>query len=90
MERLAEFKKLFQRSVKAMSEILKAYKPDVTELECEEFYETFSAFLFGVFPFTKHTEKQIAAMELANVKLNEPSIYEMVYRCLSRLIVERE
>ena len=90
VERLAEFKKLFQRSVKAMSEILKAYKPDVTDLECEEFYEIFSAFLFGVYPFTKHTEKQIEAMELANVKLNEPSIYEMVYRCLSRLIVERE
>lgn len=89
VERLAEFKKLFQRSIMAMSEILKAYKPDVTDLECKEFYETFSAFLFGVFPFTVHTEKQLEAMRLANVTVNEPSIYEMVYRCLLRLIVEK-
>lgn len=90
VERLAEFKKLFQRSVKAMSGILKAYKPDASDLECEEFYETFSSFLFGVFPFTKHTEKQMEAMELAGVKLNEPSIYNMVDRCLLKLIPERE
>lgn len=90
VERLAEFKKLFQRSITAMSEILKAYKSDVADLECEEFYETFSAFLFGVFPFTKHTEKQIEAMELANVKLNEPGIYDMVNRCLVKLIPEKE
>lgn len=76
--------------MKAMSEILKAYKPDVTDLECEEFYETFSAFLFGVFPFIKHTEKQIEAMELANVKWNEPSIYDMVDRCLLKLISVKE
>lgn len=73
-----------------MSEILKAYKPDVTDLECEEFYETFSAFLFGVFPFTKHTEKQMEAMKMANVRLNEPSIYDMVNRCLVKLIPEKE
>ena len=89
VECLAEFKKLFQRSVKAMSEILKAYKQDVTQLECEEFYETFSSFLFGVFPFTKHTKKQMEAMKLANVKMSEPSIYDMVKRCLLRLIPEK-
>lgn len=73
-----------------MNEILRAYKPDVADLECEEFYETFSAFLFGVFPFTKHTEKQKEAMELANVKLNEPGIYDMVDRCLLKLIPEKK
>lgn len=73
-----------------MSEILRAYKPDVTDQECEVFYETFSAFLFGVFPFTKHTEKQIAAMESANVKLNEPGIYDMVDCCLLKLIPEKK
>lgn len=90
VERLAEFKKIFQRSVKAMSDILKAYKQDVTDLECEEFYETFFAFLFGVFPFTKHTEKQMEAMELANVRWNEPGIYDMADRCLLKLIPEKE
>ena len=44
----------------------------------------------SVFPFTKHTEKQMEAMELAGVKLNEPSIYDMVDRCLLKLIPEKE
>lgn len=90
VERLAEFKKLYQRSIKAMDAILKAYKPDVTDLECEGFHETFSAFLFGVFPFTKHTEKQKEAMELAGAEWNEPGIYDMVDRCLLKLIPEKE
>lgn len=48
----------------------------MADLECEGFCETFSAFLFGVFPFTKHTEKQREAMELANVKLNELGLFD--------------
>lgn len=54
--------------------------------ECEEFCQTFSAFLLGCYPFTVHTEKQIEAMRLANVKMRDPGIYEMVYRCVYRLL----
>lgn len=86
IERLADFKRRFQRSIAALSQILHAYKEDVTDPECEEFCETFSAFLFGVFPFTMHTEKQREAMQLAGVKIEEPTIFEMIDRCLLRLL----
>lgn len=86
VERLAEFKGQFLRAVNAMSEILRAYRKGAEESECEEFCQTFSAFLLGCYPFTVHTEKQIEAMRLANVKMREPGIYEMVYRCVYRLL----
>ncbi len=90
MERLAEFKRQFLRSIHAMSGILRAYRTEAKDSECEEFCQTFSAFLFGVYPFTVHTEKQIEAMRLAGVRMSEPTIYEMVYRCLVKLIGDKE
>lgn len=90
MERLAEFKVQFRRLTMALSGILRSYKAGAGEDECEAFCETFSAFLFGVYPFTRHTEKQLEAMRLAGAKVHERSIYEMVYRCLLRLLPEKD
>ncbi len=90
VERLAEFKIQFQRSRAALSEILRAYRADMDGAECGEFCEIFSAFLIGVFPFTAHTEKQREAMRMADVSIAEPSIYEMVYACLLKLLPEEK
>lgn len=89
VERLAEFKVQFQRSVTSLCTILHAYKSDVSDTECEEFCQMFSAFLFGVFPFTTHTEKQLEAMRMAGVRMKEPGIYEMVERGLLRMLPEK-
>lgn len=89
VERLAEFKARFKRLISLLHEILRSYKADISGAEREEFCETFSAFLFGVFPFTKHTDKQIEAMRIADVHMREPSVYEMVYQCLMKLLPER-
>ena len=86
VERLAEFKKLYLRCITALSDILRAYKPDVTGMECEDFCNSFCALLFGVYPFAFHTEKQKEAMKLAGVKFREPTIYQMVYKSLLKLI----
>ncbi|PPB72245.1 TetR/AcrR family transcriptional regulator [Campylobacter hyointestinalis] len=89
VERLADFKVQFKRSVTAFCMILCSYKSDVSKSDCEEFCEMFSAFLFGVFPFTTHTKKQLEAMQMAGVSMKEPSIYEMVERGLLRMIPEK-
>lgn len=89
VERLAEFKIRFKRLIAVLNEILRSYKPDISAAECEEFCETFSAFLFGVFPFTKHSEKQLEAMRIADVHIREPSIFQMVYQCLVKLLPEK-
>lgn len=89
VERLAEFKKLYSRSVTALAQLLNAFKPDIPDKECEAFCESFLAFLFGVYPFAFHTKKQKEAMNLAGVRFREPTIYQMVYQCLLRLIPDK-
>lgn len=85
-ERLADFKTQYKRCVTAFHVMLRCWKPEVTDEECKDFTETFSAFLFGVYPFTRHTEKQIEAMRMAGVPLDEPSIYEMVRKALLKAL----
>lgn len=86
VERLAEFKKLYFRSVTALTEILRGFKISISDKDCEEFCELFLAFLFGVYPFAFHSEKQVKAMKLAGVRLKEPTIYQMVNQCLLRFL----
>lgn len=89
VERLAEFKKRYLRVVTALSDILRSYKTDGADMECEDFCNSFCAFLFGVYPFAFHTEKQKEAMKIAGVELKEPTIYDMVYKVLIRLIPDK-
>lgn len=86
IERLAEFKTLYARAVSALTEILCSYNSDITDSDCTNFCNSFCAFMIGAYPFTHHTEKQNQAMELAGVKFAEPTVYQMVYKCLLRLI----
>lgn len=86
VERLAEFKKLYLRAITAFSGILRSYSPSISDTECEDFNNSFCAFLIGMYPLVFHTEKQKEAMQIAGVKLKEPSIYEMIYKALIRLI----
>lgn len=89
LERLAEFKKLYFRSVTALGKILRAFRPGTADAEREAFCTTFLAFLFGVYPFTRHTEKQLAAMKMAGITVQEPSICEMVSGCLLQLLPQK-
>ena len=90
VERLAKFKVEFKKSISVLCKILHCYQSDISDIVCEEFCEMFSAFLFGVFPFTKHTQKQLEAMQMAGVSMEEPSIYEMINRCLLKMLTEKE
>ena len=86
VERLVEFKRLYLRSIDALQQAASAYRPETTKAELVEFAETFSAYLFGVYPFCFHTDKQLEAMKIAGVSLAEPSVREMLVRCLSRIL----
>ena len=90
VERLAEFKVLYKRAVGALESILKNQMPGTTDEECEKISLIFGAFLFGVYPFVFHTEKQLEAMKQAGVTQSEVSIYQMVYECLIRILPEKE
>ena len=86
VERLADFKKLYLRAITAFSGILRSYSPSISDTECEDFNNSFCAFLIGMYPLVFHTEKQKEAMKIAGVKLKEPTIYAMVYKVLIKLI----
>lgn len=86
VERLAEFKKLYKKAVDSIGNILKNQVEGITDEECEKIILTFGAFLFGVYPFVYHTEKQLEAMKQAGVTQSELSIYQMIYECLIRIL----
>lgn len=87
VECLAEFKLRFKRMYELLTAILKSYHPEVTDDECDSFCCCFSSFLFGIYPFVFHTENQIKAMEIADIRVPELTIFEMVYDCLIRLLL---
>ena len=86
VERLAEFKVLYRTVVKTLTRITRAYNPHSTEAEISRFCMNFNSFLFGVYPFVYHTEKQLKAMELADVPRFDTTIFDMAYQCLIKLL----
>ena len=90
VERLAEFKKRYKQAVSTLSGILTNQYSSITEEYRENICLTFFSFLFGVYPFVFHTEKQLQAMEMAGVTQSETSIYKMVYECMVRLLPDRK
>ena len=86
VERLAEFKVLYRTVVETLTRIAQAYSPHSTEDETARFCMNFNSFLFGVYPFVYHTEKQLKAMELADVPHFDTTIFDMAYGCLLKLL----
>ena len=86
LENLIAFKRVFYASMQAVERCLRRHFPHCTEKEIQEFLYTFFPFLFGVYPYTSHTEKQKEAMKLANVKYTELSIYEITRSFLIKIL----
>lgn len=89
IEKLTEFKVLYQKLTVMLTEILKRYSEKIQESRLEPFCLTFSAFLFGVYSFVYHTEKQLESMRIAGVKQSDVTIYDMVYNCLIQILPEK-
>lgn len=89
IEKLTEFKIVYQKLTILFADILRCYSPKFDEHMIEPASLTFFSFLFGVYPFVFHTEKQLEAMRLARVRQSEVSIYDMVYNCLVQILPEK-
>ncbi len=89
IEHLAELKKAYRRNMATMMGILRSYNPSVSDADYDSCCMTFSAFLFGVYSFAFHTEKQLKAMEIAGFPDHKTTIYQMVYDCLVRLLPDK-
>jgi len=56
------------------------------ETDAERFIFVFFPFLFGVYPYSVATEKQLAAMRSAKLNFRMHSIYEIVFDCVMQLL----
>ena len=86
LENLADFKKSYANALQAVTCCLERFFPAMTADNIQEFLYALFPFLFGVYPYTSHTEKQIKAMKLAHVHSISHSIYELVKPFAVRLL----
>ena len=83
---LVEFKGAYAAAMEAVTRCLERFFPVMGEGEIREFLFAFFPFLFGVYPYTTATDKQIQAMELAGVAVPRHSIYEIVRALVIKLL----
>ncbi len=86
LENLVAFKKAYGASLDALSRCFAHFFPSMGEDEIREFMYAFFPFLFGVYPYTSHTEKQLEAMRQAGIEIRESTVYELTERFTLRLL----
>lgn len=82
-ERLTDFKVAYGNSLDAVRKSLKKFFPDT---DTESFIFVFFPFMFGIYPYSVATEKQLSAMREAKIDFRMHSIYEIVYDCIVKLL----
>ncbi|WP_028517347.1 TetR family transcriptional regulator [Ruminococcus flavefaciens] len=82
-ERLTEFKVAYGASLDAVRVCVRKFFPAT---DCESFIFVFFPFLFGVYPYSVATQKQLDAMRDAKMKFRMHSIYEIIYSCVMQLL----
>lgn len=86
LENLVEFKHAYADALGAIRRCLEKFFPRMTAADIREFELAFFPFLFGVYPYTSHSEKQKAAMELAGVEYEEYSVGRIVGDFVTRML----
>ena len=82
-ERLTEFKTAYGASLDSVRRCLRKFFPDT---DTESFIFVFFPFLFGVYPYSVATKKQLSAMREAGIDFRMHNIYEIIYSCVMQLL----
>ena len=82
-ERLTEFKVAYGASLDAVRACVRKFFPHT---DCERFIFVFFPFLFGVYPYTAATQKQLDAMLEANMDFKVHTIYDIIDLCVLQLL----
>lgn len=85
-ERLTEFKVAYGNSIRAVGHCLDTFCPEMSASEKQEFIYAFFPFIYGVYPYTSVTGRQMQAMEDAGVDYVYQSVYEITYTFLKKLL----
>ena len=86
LKNLVEFKKVYATALLTISRCLEKFFPSMTASDIQEFLYAFFPFLFGVYPYTSHTDKQEKAMELAHVNSVRYSACEIIRPFIEKML----
>ena len=73
-------------SIKAVDHLLQKFCTDMSDRERQDFIYSFFPFVYGIYPYTRVTDKQREAMEKADVGYVYLSIYQIAYTCAKKLL----
>ena len=85
-ERLTSFKLAYGEALENVRSILTKFAKDMNAQDIESFVYVFFPFMFGIYPYANVTDKQREAMEEAKVDYSYPTVYDITYNCLKKLI----
>ena len=86
LENHVAFKQAYAGALQAVTLCLETFFPRMGAGEVRDFLYAFFPFLFGVYPYTTHTDKQLEAMKLAHVDYTPHSIYEIVDSFVQKIL----
>ena len=85
-ERLTEFKKSFGASLETVDLLLRQYIPEMDGERRRRFTYAFFPFIYGIYPYTSVTEKQMDAMREAGIPYRYQSAFELTFECAKKLL----
>ena len=86
MEELIEFKRAYGNAIKMVRKCVDKFFNKMSDSEKEEFIFLFFPLIYGIYPYAEVTEKQMKAMEVANVPFKYLSIYDITYKGILKLL----
>ena len=86
MENLVAFKGAYRDALRAVTRCLEKFFPSMSVADIQEFIYAFFPFLFGVYPYTTVTEKQVEAMDEAGVNYAKLTVWEIVDSMVRKLL----
>ncbi|WP_346662889.1 TetR/AcrR family transcriptional regulator [uncultured Merdimonas sp.] len=86
MENLIEFKIAYKNSIGAVNRCLEKFFPEMSEEDRNDFVYGFYPFMFGIYPYTRVTEKQKAAMEQADLDYPRFTVYKLAGALVRKLL----
>lgn len=86
LENLVEFKRAYAVSLGAVEDALKKFFPSMSEGDRQDFVYGLFPFLFGVYPYSHHTEKQTKAMEIVGISFDSRTIKGLVQPFILKML----
>ncbi len=85
-DRLEEYKVAFGRALDAVCECIDRFLPNHSDSKRSLIQYGFFPFVYGIYPYTHPTEKQITAMQKVGIPISKTTVYETTYRFLVQLL----